>query len=269
MSSFQTEERGQVRRQWVEQAIGLAMQNRWVDAAKINQSILEAYPDDTDTLNRLGRALTELGRYKEARESYQKTIQRDPSNTIARKNLARLASLKVEHAPPSGEKVDPRMFISETGKTGVFALQHPAPKDVLAKYAAGNQVILRADGRTLRVESMQGTQLGSVDPKIAQRLIDLLRTGNAYTAAVMSNEDGTVRIFVRETSQSANNVGKVSFPVRSEGQGIRPYTRGTLINYELEEEEEAESDDSDFGDHDEEIEEPLEVSEIEDDHSAE
>ena len=71
MSNFQTEERGQVRRQWVEQAIALAMQNRWADAAKMNQSIHDAYPDDTDTLNRLGRALTELGRYKEARESYQ------------------------------------------------------------------------------------------------------------------------------------------------------------------------------------------------------
>lgn len=269
MSSFQTEERGQVRRQWVEQAIALAMQNRWVDAAKINQSILDAYPDDTDTLNRLGRALTELGRYKDARESYQKTVQRDPSNTIARKNLARLASLKVEQAPPSGEKVDPRMFISETGKTGTFTLQHPAPKDVLAKYAAGDQLMLRTDGRILRVESMQGSQLGAVDPKIGQRLIDLLRTGNTYTAAVMSNEDGNVRVFVREAKQSANNVGKVSFPVRSEGQGIRPYTRGTLINYELDEEEEIESDDSEFGDHDDETEEPLEVSEIEEDRSAE
>jgi tetratricopeptide (TPR) repeat protein len=269
MSSFQTEERGQVRRQWVDQAIALAMQNRWADAAKMNQSILESYPEDTDTLNRLGRALTELGRYKEARESYQKSVQHDPSNTIARKNLARLSSLKVEEAPASGEKVDPRMFISETGKTGVFTLQHPAPKDVLAKFATGDQVILRADGRILRVESMQGSPLGQVDPKVGQRLIDLLRTGNTYTAAVMSNDDGLVKIFVRETSQSPNNASKVSFPVRSEGQGIRPYTRETLLKYELEEEDDVDSDDTEFGDHDDESDEPLEVSEIEDDRSGE
>src|SRR6476646_9681918 len=133
MSSFQNEEPGRLRRHLVDQAIALAMQNRWADAAKVNQSILDAFPADTDALNRLGRAYTELGRYREARESYQKTIQRDPSNTIARKNLARLASLKVEEAPPSGEKVDPRMFIAETGKTGVFNLQDPAPRDVLEK----------------------------------------------------------------------------------------------------------------------------------------
>jgi tetratricopeptide (TPR) repeat protein len=265
MSSFQTEERGKVRRQWVDQAIALAMQNRWTEAAKMNQSILDVSPDDTDALNRLGRALTELGRYREARESYQKTVQRDPSNTIARKNLARLASLKVEEAPPSGEKVDPRMFISETGKTGVIVLQHPAPRDVLAKFAAGDQLVLRADGRILRIESMRGNQLGTVDPKMAQRLIDLMRTGNTYAAAVMANEDNNLRVFVRETAQSAPNVGKVSFPVRSEGQGIRPYTRETLLKYELEEEEETEADDSDFGDHEEETEEPLEVSEIEED----
>src|SRR5579859_726062 len=104
MSSFQNEEPGRLRRHLVEQAIALAMQNRWADAAKVNQSILDAYPDDTDALNRLGRAYTELGRYREARESYQKTVQRDPSNNIARKNLARLASLKVEQAPPSDRK---------------------------------------------------------------------------------------------------------------------------------------------------------------------
>ena len=73
MSSFQTDERGHVRRQWVEQAIALAMQNRWVDAARINQSILDVYPVDTDTLNRLGRALTELGRYKEAIEDLSRS----------------------------------------------------------------------------------------------------------------------------------------------------------------------------------------------------
>jgi tetratricopeptide (TPR) repeat protein len=269
MSSFQNEEPGRLRRHLVEQAIALAMQNRWADAAKVNQSILDAYPDDTDAMNRLGRALTELGRYREARESYQNTVQRDPSNTIARKNLARLASLKVEQAPPSGEKVDPRMFIAETGKTGLFNLQNPAPRDVLAKFAAGDQLVLRPDGRILRVESMDGTALGTVDPKIGQRVIEFIRTGNSYAAAVMANEDGNIRVFVRETSQSANNIGKVSFPVRSEGPVTRPYTRETLLKYDLEDEEELDPDDGDFSDHEEEADEPLEVSEIEEDRTTE
>jgi tetratricopeptide (TPR) repeat protein len=270
MASFQTEERSKLRRRWVEQAIALAMQNRWEEAIKVNQSILDLFPNDTDALNRRGRALTELGRYREAREAYQKTLELDPTNTIARKNLARLATLKVEEAPPSREKVDPRMFIAETGKTGVVTLVHPAPRDVLAKVAAGDQVSLKVDGRMLRVETLTGDFLGNIDPKIAQRLVDLIRSGNQYTAAVMANEDGNLRIFIRETYQDPSNFGKISFPVRGEAPGIRPYIRETLLKYELEEEEEAEAEEAEFGpEHEEEAEEPIEITDLDDDNIAE
>jgi tetratricopeptide (TPR) repeat protein len=270
MSSFQTEERNKLRRHWVDQAIALAMQNKWSEAAKINQSILDVFPNDTDALNRLGRALTELGRYREARESYQKTVQLDPSNTIARKNLSRLATLKVEEAPPSAEKVDPRMFIAETGKTGVVWLLHPAPRDVLARLSAGDQVSLNPDGRRLTVQSLRGESLGDVDPKVALRLVELMAAGNKYAAAVMANDEGNLRIFIRETYQDPRNAGKVSFPVRAEGQGIRPYTRETLLKYELEEEEEIEAEEAEFGEgHEEEAEEPMEVPDVDDDHNAE
>jgi tetratricopeptide (TPR) repeat protein len=269
MASYQTEERNKLYRHWVDQAIALAMQNRWTDAARVNQNILDIFPQDTDALNRLGRALTELGRYKEARESYQKTVQLDPSNTIARKNLARLATIKGESGPPPAEKVDPRMFIAETGKTGVVSLLRPAPRDVLAKMSAGDQVVLKPDGRLVRIETMHGQYLGEVDPKIGQRLVDLMRAGNRYTAAVMANEEGNLRIFIREAHQDPANVGKVSFPVRSEGQGIRPYTRETLLKYELEEEEEGEGEEAEFGEAEEEAEEPIDVPEIEEDRSLE
>jgi tetratricopeptide (TPR) repeat protein len=253
----------------VDQAIAMAMQNRWPEAAKLNQSIVDAFPDDTDALNRLGRALTELGRYREARESYQRTVRHDPSNTIARKNLARLATLKVEEAAPSTEKVDPRMFISESGKTVTVSLQHPAPKDVLAKFAAGDQLVLRVDGRVMRVESSRGEKLGTIDPKTGQRMIDLTRTGNTYAAAVMANDDTNIRVFVRETAQSVDNLGKVSFPARSEGQGIRPYTRETLLKYGLEEDEDLDADDSDFGENDDDADDPVEVHDVEEDRTAE
>ena len=269
MSGFQIEERNKIRRHLVDHAIALAMQNRWSDAAKLNQQVLELFPEDTDAFNRLGRAQMELGRYRDARAAYQKTVQLDPSNTIARKNLSRLANIKVEEAAPSGEKVDPRMFIAETGKTGVISLAHPAPRDVLAKLSAGDQVVLRVDGRSLKVESMSGIGLGQIEPKLGQRLIDLLRTGNRYTAAAMAMEDGNLRVFIRETHQDPNNSGKVSFPIRGEGPGIRAYTRETLLKYELEEEDDADSDDTEFGEREEEHEEPLEVGDIEDDRGTE
>ena len=270
MASFQIEERNKLRRRWVDQAIALAMQNRWSDAARVNQQILDFFPDDTDALNRLGRALTELGRYRDARDAYQKTIEHDPSNTIAKKNLARLSTLKVEEAPPSGEKVDPRMFIAETGKTGVMSLLRPAPRDVLAKMAAGDQVTLKPIGRRMTVENVHGDHLGDIDPKIAQRLIDLGAAGNQYAAAVMANEDGNLRIFIRETYQDPRNTGKVSFPIRAEAAAVRPYTRESLLKYELEEEEEIEGEETEFGEaREDEIEEPIEVGELEEDRSME
>lgn len=265
MSSYQIEERNKLRRHWVEQAIALAMQNRWNEAIKVNQSIIELFPQDTDALNRLGRALMELGRYQEARGAYQKTVNFDPSNTIARKNLSRLATLRTEEAPTSTEKVDPRMFIAETGKTGVVTLIHPAGRDVLAKMTAGDQVTLRPEGRLLKVYSARGAFLGDVDPKIGQRLIDLLRGGNRYAAAVMANEEGNLRIFIRETYQDPGNAGKISFPVRSEGPGIRPYTRETLLKYELEEEEEIDAEEAEFGEREEEPEGAFELGEAEED----
>lgn len=270
MSSFQTEERNKQRRHWVEQAIAAAMQNRWPEAAKLNQNILDLYPKDTDALNRLGRALTELGRYREAREAYEKTVRLDPSNTIAKKNIQRLATLKSEEAPPSAEKVDPRMFIAETGKTGLISLLRPAPRDVLAKMAAGDVVVLRPEGRRLRVETLTGQGLGDIDPKIGQRLVDLMATGNRYTAAVMANDEGNLRVFIRETYQDPRNVGKISFPIRHEAPGIRPYTRETLLKYEYEEEEEIEGEEADFGEeHEEGVEEPLDIVEMEEDRSLE
>ena len=267
MSSFQIEERNKLRRHWNEQAIALAMQNKWSDAIKVNQSIIDLFPEDTDALNRLGRALMELGRYNEARDAYQKTVSLDPTNTIARKNLARLASLKAEETVTTTEKVDPRMFIAETGKTGVVNLLHPAPRDVLAKMASGDQVDLRPEGRMLKVYSMRGQHLGTIDPKIAQRLIDLMRTGNRYAAAVMANEDGNLRVFVRETYQDGANIGKISFPARAEAQGIRPYIRETLLKYELEEEEEVEGEEAEFGEPDEEPEEVFEIGDTDDERS--
>ncbi|HVC32435.1 MAG TPA: tetratricopeptide repeat protein [Chloroflexota bacterium] len=271
MASFQMEERSKLRRRWVDQAIALAMQNRWEEAVKVNQSILDLFPNDTDALNRRGRALTELGRYREAREAYQRTVELDPTNTIARKNLSRLATLKVEQAPPSGEKVDPRMFIAETGKTGVVTLFHPAPRDVLAKVAAGDQVSLKIDSRMLKAETLTGEFLGDIDPKLAQRLVDLMRSGNRYVAAVMANEEGNLRIFLRETYQDPSNFGKISFPLRAEGPGIRPYTRETLLKYELEEEEEVETEETDFAAEreEEEAEETIPITDLDDDAIAE
>src|SRR3712207_8190014 len=96
MAVFQSEDRQRMKRLRSEKAIQLAMQNKWPEAAEINRQILEHFPDDVDTLNRLGKALMELGQYAESRDQYQKASKLDPSNGIAAKNLVRMTKLAEE-----------------------------------------------------------------------------------------------------------------------------------------------------------------------------
>ncbi len=95
----QAEDRATVRRQQGQAAIQLALRGRWEDAANLNKSIIDAFPTDVDSHNRLGRAMTELGRYGKAREAYQKALEIDPLNSIASKNLSRLSTLGKKSAP--------------------------------------------------------------------------------------------------------------------------------------------------------------------------
>ena len=96
MAVFQSEDRQRMRRLRSEKAIQLAMQNKWQEAAELNRQILAVFPDDVDTLNRLGKALMELGQYADARDQYQRASKLDPSNGIAQKNLVRLTKLADE-----------------------------------------------------------------------------------------------------------------------------------------------------------------------------
>ena len=58
MTAFPTEDRLRQKRTKSEQAISLAMKNRWQEAADLNREILEAFPNEVDAYNRLGKALT-------------------------------------------------------------------------------------------------------------------------------------------------------------------------------------------------------------------
>ena len=96
MAAFPTEDRLRQKRTKSEQAITLAMKNRWDQAAQVNREILEMFPNEVDAYNRLGKALTELGRYAEARDAYAQAVKLDPLNGIAAKNLQRLGKLATE-----------------------------------------------------------------------------------------------------------------------------------------------------------------------------
>jgi tetratricopeptide (TPR) repeat protein len=225
---FQAEDRTRAKKQHADAAIQMALQGRWAEALQLNQMIVETFPTDVDAFNRLGKALTELGRYGEARDAYMRALEIDSFNSIARKNLSRLETLG-DGAPPrvASQKLSPQMFIEEMGKTGVTTLLRPN-MDVAARMTAGDQVALKANTTTLTVETMGGDHVGEVEPKLGQRLLKLIQGGNEYVAAIQTTDASQVKVFIRETFQHADQTGKLSFPP-TVTENFRPYTKGRLL----------------------------------------
>jgi tetratricopeptide (TPR) repeat protein len=214
--TYQEEKQMQMRRQNSKHAIALAMHARWREAVEVNKHLIENFPLDADAHNRLGKAYMELGEYVQAEEAYRRAVELDPYNVIAKKNLNRLSYLtkSITAAQEEVQKAEPYYFIEETGKSKVFALQRPAPAEVLARTVAGNTVNLRVDGSTLVVEDSGGTYLGVVEPRYGQRLVQLTNGGNMYSAAVVSSSGGAISVIIREAYQDPSQEGLQSFPGR-------------------------------------------------------
>jgi tetratricopeptide (TPR) repeat protein len=111
VSKYQIKE--ELRKQWAAKAVEMALMSRWDDAVQANLQILEVFPDDIQARNRLGKAYYELGRPEDALAAYEQSLQKQPTNNIARKKLAELyAKLKREPAIKLGEGM-PAIEIAE------------------------------------------------------------------------------------------------------------------------------------------------------------
>lgn len=212
MQIHQIEERSRLHRDKSREAIALATEGRWKEAVEANRAFLASFPDDVEALNRLGKALLELGHYSEARSAFQRTLERSQSNIIAQKNLQRLEGLKDAPGSKPLERRTPQLFIEERGKSRTTVLRNPTPKGALPRVAAGDSAGLDVDCATLRVTASGGALLGTLDPKLAARLIKLMASGNRYVAAVASATEHEVSVVLRETYQHPSMAGIVSFP---------------------------------------------------------
>ncbi len=230
------------RRQLADAAIAHATRGEWEAAVEANRQLLEAGPD-TDAYNRLGKALAELGRDSEALEAYRQALERDATNRIAERNVARLEVLvdakagKRDNGKP--EKASAASFIEEMGKTGHARLINVAPARRLAPLSPGDAVELTLDGEQL-LATVGDVQIGQVEPRVGTRLAKLMKGGNRYDAAITVLDREDVRIIIREAFAHPDNFGKVSFPGSSAARpgGVRPDIRGSALRYDDEEESE-------------------------------
>lgn len=258
----ETEDRARLKK-LADHAVRLAMQSRWDEAIATNQTIITALGDgaDVDAYNRLGKALSEVGKIKEAREAYQEALKKEPTNNIARRNFERLSTMKGKADPDRAQQVDASLFIEESGKTGATLLK-PSNMKLLATLSAGDEVNLVQVGSRLTVETAAGEYISDIEPKLALRLSKLMAGGNKYAAAVSGVDADTVRVIIKETFQDPSLVGRVSFPAGKPGEVPRPYTKENMVRGDVDEDEDfaEESEDWEESEAEAETEEPRDIS---------
>ena len=188
------------RSQFADEAVQLAIAGKWDEAVKLNRFIVESFGADEETQNRIGKALSELGKLKDAKAAYEAALKLNPMNSIARKNAARINTLlhQKEGLKVGGTRVDLNLFVEEMGKTIITALEGGSA-DICSKVAAGDVAELKIDDDGIMAETSRGVRLGMLESKLARF------------------------------------AGKPSFPMRRKREvEFRPYTKESLLSHDVE-----------------------------------
>ena len=220
------------------QAIDRALAGDWERAAQVNRAILELFDSDVDAMNRLGKALMELGQLQGSESTFLKALSIAPYNQIAKKNLERLSHLHkipAPHKQPRKTAGAPQIFIEDTGKSTTTTLQKPTSGEVFAHIAPGDPVHLVVDKNAIAVKTGDDEYLGQLDLKLGTRLIRLVNGGNKYEAAVVSVGSTGISIIIREAFSHASLRDVISFPTRSKDKH-RVYLVENVMRY-IEDEE--------------------------------
>ena len=231
------------RKQRADAAIQYALERRWDLAAGENRAILEEYPDDTEAANRLGKALTEIGDIEGAAGAYNRKLAVDPTNTIAKRNLARLDEMKGQgpaRKRPVGKKqagtlatVRPQSLIEESGKSAEFTLEQPNAQ-ALRRVSAGDTGELVSATRGVSVQSA-GAILGHIEPRAGLRLRRMMEGGNRYAVVIRHVDDGEATVYVRETYRDPSLIDQASFlppaAARRKSSTPRAYTKSSVVQY--------------------------------------
>jgi len=218
--------------QYADEAVQAALAGRWEEAAEINALIIERFGQEEEANNRLGKAMTELGKFEKAKSAYEATLALNPLNVIAQKNRAKLDVLALSKDLKVGPtRVDLTLFVEEMGKTTTTTLESVDDPNLHNKIGSGDLAELRIAGDTIMAETVRGVKLGMLEARMARRLIKFIQGGNRYLAAVTAVEPGTVKLMIRETYQDAKFIGKPSFPQRRkrETAEFRPYAKESLL----------------------------------------
>ncbi len=197
------------------QAIQKAFEGNWNAAVLINQELLKTDPNDIETLNRLGLALSLCGKIKQAKATYQKVLNLDNQNPIAIKNVKRLGTLTskkraIESAPSLVKNVS-SMFLEESGKTKIVELINVAEPKVISLLMTGEELILQIKRLKIFALDTKKHYIGVLPDDIGKRLIKFIKGGNVYDAYIKAVGNHRVIIFIREAKKASKFKNQSSF----------------------------------------------------------
>lgn len=216
----------------VKDAINAALDNNWAEAIRLNEELIKKYPNDTDTINRLARSLSETGQFAAAKKLYKKALDLDPYNHIAENNLVKLSSAKKVDVKENSSAPNLRgdLFLEEPGKTTTEYLVDTAMPSILAGLQSGDNISLLANRNELTIITANGKRLGKIESTLAKRITQDLRYGSKFEAVIKSvelnknsdNKKPTISIFVRETQRSTK---VLTPPFTLQPSSFTPYIR--------------------------------------------
>lgn len=197
-------------------AVSHARAGQWEDAIRANRELIAQSPGDVEAHNRLGKALSELGRVKDSIAAFQRSMDLRPGNPIAARNLERLKQLDGTKAPVArvngAAKANPAVFMAARGSAVLSELKKAAAPRILATVTAGDRVLLETSGSDVRVTTPSGEYLGLLDARVARRIVRLAEGGNRYEATVAGFANESVSVLVKEAYRSPRQANITSFP---------------------------------------------------------
>ena len=270
MATTQIDERAQARevKTQTDAAITCALAQDWGKAVKANRAVLQIAPNNIEALNRLAKALLELGELEEARGVVDTALSLDPANTIARRHRDRLEHVGGAAKPAaSGSRQSKRtrkskqatavkeadatygsqattadsgssarnvisshLLMSEAGKSTIATLIDATDRTAVGHLSSGETLTLRQEGNRLLIHSSRGEPVGRVHPRLAQRVLSLMDAGNRYEVAFLRDHPAEgVQVIIGEVYQDPSQEGRLSFPPSS-ASDFRGYVRN---NHEL------------------------------------
>ncbi len=193
-----------------QQAIQIALNGDWKEAARLNIEILKENPKDTESLNRLAFALTALGNFKQAKEAYEKVLAVDPLNPIAQRGIRKL-NTPGNHSTGIPTHLVSNMFLEESGKTKIISLVNTAPAKTLRNLQVGQSVQMIKKRNKIFVQDESKEYIGVLPDDVGRRLIKFMDGGNQYESYVKSGNDHDIMIFIKEVKRATRFKNQPSF----------------------------------------------------------